>query len=237
MNTQKKEIRFNAELRKASSGGRTLIGYAARFNSLSQPIPGASGLFLEKLAPGCFAESLAGTDDIRALVDHDDSKIIGKRSNGSLRIKEDSVGLRVEIDVPRTSYGDDLLALIDSGLIAGMSFGFFALDDAWSQATVNGEQWAVRTVTRAYVYEVTATSIPCYEETSLAAARSFFPDGLPASVELRTATQNVSTDEGRRAKAEAILAEHEAWNKQQAEKEESALDEQLRVRHEVLKLL
>jgi len=32
MRTQKKEVRFQAELRKAKQGGRTLSGYAASFS-------------------------------------------------------------------------------------------------------------------------------------------------------------------------------------------------------------
>src|SRR5258708_7084235 len=103
MSTQKKEIRFSAELRKVSSGSRTLKGYAAKFNSLSVPLPGKAGWFVERLAPGCFKESLASGEDVRALYEHDELKLLAKRSNGSLRISEDSVGLNVEFDVPGTT--------------------------------------------------------------------------------------------------------------------------------------
>jgi Escherichia/Staphylococcus phage prohead protease len=195
MRTQKKEVRFQAELRKAKSGGRTLSGYAARFNQNSLPIPGAAGPFIEQLAPGCFSDALAAGDEIRALMDHDHTKILARRSNGSLRIAEDNLGLAVELDVPRTSYADDLLALVDSGLIAGMSFSLYCIEDRWSQITVDGQVWALRTVLRADLDEVTATSVPAYPSTSLAASRSYFPDGLPASVELRTASASASTTE------------------------------------------
>jgi HK97 family phage prohead protease len=193
MRTQKKEVRFQAELRKAKQGGRTLSGYAARFNQNSLPIPGAAGPFIEQLSPGCFSDALAVGDEIRALMDHDHKKILARRSNGSLRISEDNLGLAVEIDVPNTTYGNDLLACVDSGLIAGMSFSLFCIEDRWSQITVDGQVWALRTVLRADLDEVTATSIPAYPSTSLAVARSYFPDGLPASVELRTASASGSS--------------------------------------------
>lgn len=209
MNTKKKEVRFQAELRKASSGSRTLSGYAARFNSISLPIPGNDGWFLEKLAPGCFAQSLASSEEIRALCDHDDTKIIGKRSNSSLRISEDNVGLKVEIDVPATSWGNDLLACVDSGLVSGMSFGAYMLEDRWEQTTYEGEPWALRTVLRIDLLEVTATSKPAYPATTLAAARSlYFPNGLPEFIEQRslTAASAVNEDAARQQKAAAVLA-------------------------------
>jgi uncharacterized protein len=206
----RKEIRFAAaELRKSSSGSRTLSGYAARFNSISLPIPGMDGWFLEKLAPDCFAQSLASDEEIRALCDHEDTKIIGKRSNGSLRISEDSVGLRVEIDVPETSWGNDLLACVDSGLVSGMSFGAYMLEDRWEQTTYEGKPWALRTVLKADVFEVTATSMPAYPATTLAAARSlYFPNGLPEFIEQRSmaAASAVSEDAARHQKAAAVLA-------------------------------
>ena len=76
---RRKELRFNAELRKSATGSRTLKGYAVRFNSRSVDLGG----FVEQLMPGCFAESLAAGDEIRALLDHDHTKILARRSNGS----------------------------------------------------------------------------------------------------------------------------------------------------------
>lgn len=185
MTMQKREVRFQAELRKAASGSRTLKGYAAKFNSLSVPIPGNGGAFIEQLAPGCFAACLKTDAEIRALVDHDHTKILARRSNGSLRIKEDAVGLAVEIDVPNTTWGNDLLACVESDLVAGMSFSLICEEDRWDKATIDGQVWPLRTVVQCSTDEVTATSIPAYPDTTLS-TRSYFPEGLPESVELRT---------------------------------------------------
>jgi HK97 family phage prohead protease len=206
----KKEIRFAAELRKAASG-RTLRGYAAKFSERSVPLPGAGGVFIEQLAPGCFSECLAGDGEIRALVDHDHTKILARRSNGSLRISEDSVGLAVQFDVPNTTWGNDLLACVDSGLIRGMSFQMWILNDSWGKTVVDGKELALRTVQKAYIDEVTCTSMPAYPSTTLS-ARSYFPDGLPASVEARSklaappAVAEVSEDVVRWMKAKLELS-------------------------------
>jgi uncharacterized protein len=110
--------------------------------------------FYEQLAPGCFTACLAADDEIRALVDHDATKILARRSNGSLRIKEDNVGPAVEIDVPATSWGNDLLACVESDLIAGMSFSLYCMEDRWDKVRVDGQDWALRTVIEAVTDEV-----------------------------------------------------------------------------------
>jgi hypothetical protein len=76
-----------------------LIGYAAVFNSNSADLGG----FKERITPGAFRNSIAGGTDIRALVDHDPSKLLGRTNAGTLRVSEDQVGLRVEIDLPDVS--------------------------------------------------------------------------------------------------------------------------------------
>jgi hypothetical protein len=96
------------------------------------------------------------------------------------------VGLAVEIDVPNTTWGNDLLACVESDLVAGMSFSLICEEDRWEQITIDGQVWPLRTVVRCFTDEVTCTSMPAYPATTLS-QRSYFPEGLPESVELRTA--------------------------------------------------
>jgi hypothetical protein len=46
--------------------------------------------------------------DVRALVDHDTGRVIGRTSAKTLRLSEDDTGLRAEIDLPDTTDGRDL---------------------------------------------------------------------------------------------------------------------------------
>jgi HK97 family phage prohead protease len=200
---QKHEIRYQYELRKSAS--RTLKGYASKFHSRSLDLGG----FFEEMEPGCFSECLSMGDEIRALVDHDPTKILARRSNGSLRISEDAVGLAVEFDVPTTSWGNDLLACVDAGLIAGMSFRMAVIADRWENLTVDGKASMLRRVVTASVDEVTATSQPAYTATSLA-ARAYFPEGT-AHIEARIATVREAGvqngNEMRRLVANSLLKE------------------------------
>src|SRR5262245_16953447 len=108
--------------------GRTLEGYAAVFESRVRITD-----FEEIIARGAFADSLKAGDKL-ALVDHDNTKLLGRTRNGSLRLAEDSRGLHFEIALPKTTLADDLLALAEVGSLGGASFGFVATRDAWAGA-------------------------------------------------------------------------------------------------------
>ncbi|GEO18075.1 HK97 family phage prohead protease [Microvirga aerophila] len=107
--------------------GRRLEGYAALFNTEAR-----IGSFSETIRAGAFSGSLKGWDCL-ALVDHDPSRVLGRTSSGTLRLSEDSRGLAFDLDVPATSYGNDILALVESRNAGGMSFGFSVPDggDHW----------------------------------------------------------------------------------------------------------
>lgn len=141
----------------------TLEGYAAVFNEETD-----LGWFRESIAPGAFADSIE-EDDQRALVNHDTSLVIGRRSNGTLRLKEDAEGLQAEIDLPDTTYARDLHAAVERGDIDGMSIGFeVQREEREVGDTAKGETDLWR-VTRAKLYEVSPVTFPAYEGTSVSA--------------------------------------------------------------------
>jgi HK97 family phage prohead protease len=187
MASKQKEVRFTqkASIRAtgAAAAGNTAQGYAVVFDSLSCLLPDAQGrAFREKIAPGAFSMSLAGGDDIRALVDHNHEKLLGRTSSGTLRLREDNVGLRFEIDMPNTSVARDLSELINRGDVSGCSFGMYVMDEEWDNTG------SIRTVTDAEIFEMSIVSMPAYEASSVA-LRSLFPDGVPQSV----ANRNIVT--------------------------------------------
>jgi HK97 family phage prohead protease len=151
----------NTELRIAApETPNRLVGYAAVFNSLSADLGG----FKERIVPGAFRGATG--NDVRALVDHDASKLLGRTGNGTLRLSEDQVGLRVEIDLPDgVSYADDIKALVKRGDIRGMSFGFRV--PTGGQRFVKEGGQTIRELTTVNLKEVTVTSIPAYGDTSV----------------------------------------------------------------------
>ena len=108
--------------------GRRLAGYAAVFDSPAT----IADRFTEVIKPGAFRASLADANsDPLMLVDHDPSKLLARRSSGTLRLEEDRHGLRFECDVPDTALGRDLLTMVQRGDCKGCSFGFRVTDEAW----------------------------------------------------------------------------------------------------------
>lgn len=117
-------------IRQAEAEGRTLSGYAAVFNSPSEPLQSHRGEFIETIAPGAFKRSL-GETKVWAYYNHDTDWPLA-RTPESLTLSEDRVGLRMSMQLPDTTYGNDVVALMQAGILDGsMSFGFRSREDRW----------------------------------------------------------------------------------------------------------
>jgi HK97 family phage prohead protease len=144
---------------RADGGKRTLVGYAAVFNSETE----IGDYFIERIDPSAFNNAISG--DVRALIDHDTGRVIGRTISGTLRLSTDSKGLKCEIDLPDTTDGNDLWTLVERGDVSGMSFGFCVTRQEWDDT---GDQM-VRIILEVELFEVSACAFPAYEDTTLAA--------------------------------------------------------------------
>jgi HK97 family phage prohead protease len=153
-------MRLAVECRSEITGD-TLAGHAAVFDTLAQ-LP----RHYEQMARSAFDEALERGDDAAALVNHDPSLILGRRSAGTLRLDVDRRGLAFEVDLPDTSYARDLRASITRGDIAGMSFGFVAGSHTWGRAP-DGRQLRTHTSVKRLL-DISPVTYPAYEGTDLA---------------------------------------------------------------------
>ena len=153
-----KETRsFDCELR--GEEGLRLVGVAAVTNTRAELYG-----FDEIILPGAFRESIE-RDDIRALWNHDTSFVLGRNRSGTLRLREEPVGLVVEIDLPDTSYARDFHHVVARGDVSQMSFGFTVEDEAWE----DGESRPVRKIGKVKLWEVSPVTFPAYEQTRVIA--------------------------------------------------------------------
>lgn len=143
---------------RAADAGKVAVGYAALFNAKTD----IGGYFIESIAPGAFTDTLRKSD-VRALIDHDTGRVIGRSSAKTLRLKEDEDGLYVEIDLPDTSDGRDLAVQLERGDITGMSFGFRVTHDEWDESG----KVPIRTIHQVELYEVSAVAFPAYDDTTI----------------------------------------------------------------------
>ena len=155
----KMETRINSaefEVRETEDG-MTFSGYAAVFNSDSEPLP-----FIERIEPGAFRGSLRNRNDIKMLWNHDPGQPLASTRAGNLRLTEDERGLFVEATLPQTTAGRDISVLVRDGIVDSMSFGFTVARD--------GDEWSadgtVRTLKKVVLREVSIVSFPAYPGTA-----------------------------------------------------------------------
>ena len=171
--------RFHAQIR-STLDGNTLRGHAAVFGQMAR-LPG----HYEQLASSAFDGVLDRSDtDVRALMNHDPSMLLGRQSSGTLRLKVDGDGLAFEVDLPDTSYANDLRVLVGRGDLTGASFGFVPGDDEWSNGP-GGRQ--VRTHTRlAELVDVSPVTFPAYDGTDVSLRHyDFRPSGKSQLIRAR----------------------------------------------------
>jgi HK97 family phage prohead protease len=134
--------------------GMTISGYAAVFNSDSEPLP-----FIERIAPGAFQRSLKSRNEIKLLWNHDASEPMASMRGGSLRLWEDARGLAYEAKLANTTRGRDVAELIRSQVVDAMSFGFSVIKDTWDER-------GVRTLESVRLSEISVVSFPAYSATA-----------------------------------------------------------------------
>ena len=146
--------RLDVEFRDAKVDGSRLTGTAVVFGQ-----PTRIGRGMEQIAPGALDQALKG-GDVRALLNHNPERLLGRQSSGTLRMNADSVGLHFEIDLPDTSYANDLRELVSRGDLSGASFGFIP-------GKVEDRDSIVTHTEIAELIDVSPVTFPAYETTSV----------------------------------------------------------------------
>ena len=97
----------------------TIEGYFAVFNSNYDIAQGMS----ESIAPGAFTDTLSG--DIRALVNHDTTLVLGRTTAHTLELSQDERGLWGKIVInPKDGDAMNLYERVKRGDVNQCSFGF-----------------------------------------------------------------------------------------------------------------
>jgi hypothetical protein len=157
-NVSTAELRLQRDRR----GAQVVTGFAIVFDSLSEDLGG----FRERVKVGAVTRSLREGADVRALVDHDPSKILGRNLAGTLRIKPNAKGVLVEIDAPDTQAGRDIVESIKRGDVTGMSFAFVTRSDEWHVE----DGTPVRELFDIDLMDVSIVTFPAYPATDVAVA-------------------------------------------------------------------
>ena len=177
---EKREFRMeNAEYE-----GNTIRGYAAVYNSDGDWMGG----FYEQIAKGAFDEVM--DNDTRAYFNHDENLLLGRVSSGTLRLGSDERGLYYEVDLPNTSYANDLVELMKRGDVNQSSFAFLIDRDRWEER--DGKTYRIiEKVSR--LLDVSPVAQPAYPDaTSELMMRKDTPESEGAEVEVKAEAEEMS---------------------------------------------
>ena len=144
-------------------GNPIIEGYFAVFNTETKLWDGA----FEQIAPTAFDTSVSG--DVRALINHDSTLVIGRTTNGTLELKVDTRGLwgRVRIN-PKDTDAMNIHARVERGDVNQCSFGFYPVREETELLDDGSIKW---TLTDVELFEVSCSTFPAYKETSIQARK------------------------------------------------------------------
>lgn len=163
---QQRQVRCTAQQFATREADNDLYieGYFAVFNSEYQLWEDAS----EVIKPGAFTNSISG--DVRALINHDTSMVLGRTKAGTLSLRQDERGLWGSVRINRED-GDamNLYARVQRGDVDQCSFGFAIKRETFVDLGGGKYRWEIEEVDP--LYEVSVCTFPAYEATSVSARR------------------------------------------------------------------
>lgn len=160
---EEKQIRsLAADLKtRAEADEKVIEGYFAVFNSETELFRGA----YEEIAPGAFDNTMG--NDIRALINHDTSLVLGRNKSGTLDLKVDSRGLWGSIRINENdSDAVNLYERVKRGDVDQCSFGFNIEREETDWREDGTVKW---TLIEIDLHEVSVVTFPAYEATGVQA--------------------------------------------------------------------
>jgi len=161
---QTRSLQTELTTRAEADGQEMYIeGYFAVFGRETELWPGA----FEEIAPGAFDETLS--NDIRALINHDTTLVLGRTKAGTLELKTDNYGLwgRVKIN-PNDIDAVNLYERVKRGDVDQCSFGFNITSEETDWRDDGTVKWAITGID---LHEVSVVTFPAYEDTGVQARK------------------------------------------------------------------
>ena len=160
----------NTLVSSSDDNKKVITGYALKFGERSKKL----GNFYEVID----RHALDNVDftDVKCLIDHDYSKILGRTKSDTLELKVDDVGLFFSVEIPNTSYALDLYESVKRGDISECSFGFKVDEkDRMAQQVQRVENGLyLRTVKKiSTLSEVSIVANPAYSNTTADIKRDY----------------------------------------------------------------
>lgn len=159
--TRSFQTAFTASRAEENNNEMFIEGYFSVFGKQTELWPGA----FEEIAPGAFDNTLG--NDIRALINHDTTLVLGRNKANTLELKTDSHGLwgRVRIN-DKDSDAVNLYERVKRGDVDQCSFGFNIVKEETDWREDGTVKWTIQEID---LHEVSVCTFPAYEETGVQA--------------------------------------------------------------------
>jgi HK97 family phage prohead protease len=160
---EKQTRSLKTELKTRAEGDNNMVieGYFVVFNSQTELWPGA----YEEISPSAFDNALSG--DVRALINHDTTLVLGRNKANTLELKVDSRGLWGSIKInSNDTDAVNLYERVKRGDVDQCSFGFMVTSEETDWRDDGTVKW---TITGVDLYEVSVCTFPAYENTGVSA--------------------------------------------------------------------
>lgn len=147
---------------RADNDEMKIEGYFAVFEPSTYEIaPGMS----ESIAAGAFSNSIGG--DVRALINHDSTLVIGRTVAHTLELREDTHGLWGSVTInPNDRSAVDAFERVKRGDVSQCSIGFDIVSEDTDIREDGSVHWTIRDVK---LWEISVCTFPAYEETNISA--------------------------------------------------------------------
>lgn len=166
---------------KTREDGEDLIieGYFAVFGSIYE----IWNDMTESIDPGAFTETLKDAD-VRALINHDTTLVLGRTKAGTLELSVDEHGLWGKIRInPNDQDAMNLYERVKRGDVDQCSFGFEIVREETDFKDDGSIHWTIMEVR---LWEVSVCTFPAYEETEVSARKRDAEDILKEIRERKT---------------------------------------------------
>lgn len=187
----------------SSIEGRTVSGYAVRFDEESQNLG-----FYETIARGAITEEILNNSDVFARMDHRDDVVLARSRyrEGSLTLELREDGVFYTFEAPNTIWGDELLEHIKRGEISTSSFAFSLPDTKECQRWYKDENNRLcRTIYQiAALYDISPVFEPAYLTTSCSVRSKEAEDALN-EIEAKEAEEKRALEEAKKAEIKEKL--------------------------------
>lgn len=142
-------------------GVKRISGYFAVFDDTYDMGQGYS----ESIARGAFSKTL--DNDIRALINHDTSLVLGRNKANTLYLREDEKGLYGEVIVNENDQDAmNLYARVQRGDVDQCSIGFNIREESTEETSDGKIHWTLNDID---LHEVSVCTFPAYKATSVSA--------------------------------------------------------------------